>query len=272
MRSLMPIVIVLALLVQITSAQQRRWIRFQQGDQTRYGIVEGEQLRVIEGLPWKDHRLTEHTLELKDVTIATPTEPRLVLAAAYNFRSHLGEREAPTEPQFFWKTPQCLVPDGHAIVLPKGAENAHYEAELVLVIGKAVRNATLEEAEAAIFGYTCGNDVSERSWQQTDIQWWRAKASQTFGPVGPVIVSGVDWRSMRIQGLHNGKLVQNEAASDMLFSPAELVQFASRFVTLHPGDLIFTASPGKTEALSDGDSYQVRIEPIGMLTNPVRQK
>ena len=252
-----------------TPAEVHRWIRFDDAGVMRYGLVADDQVRVIEGAPWNDPRPTGRTISLQEVRVAVPTDPKIVLAAAYNFRSHLGEREAPTEPQFFWKTPQCLIADRQRIELPVGAGNAHYEAELVIVMGRTTRNATIEEAANAIFGYTCGNDISERTWQKTDVQWWRAKASRTFGPVGPVVVSGADWQSLRIQGLHNGRLVQDESASDMLFSPPELVQYASRFVTLRPGDLIFTASPGKTEALKPGDIYEVRIEPIGRLRNGV---
>ena len=256
-------------LTTAASAEVTHFVRFNDSGTMRYGVVDGDQVRVIDRAPWRPFQTTDRTVAFQAIRPAIPTEPSVVLGAAYNFRSHLGERQAPTEPQFFWKTPHSLIPHGQAIELPGGADNAHYEAELVLVIGRRIRNATLKEAEAAIFGYTCGNDVSERSWQKTDVQWWRAKGSRTFGPVGPVIVSGVDWKTLRIQGMHNGKLVQDEDASDMLFPPAQLVQYASRFVTLNPGDLIFTASPGLTTPLKPGDTYEVRIEPIGTLRNPV---
>ncbi len=263
-------VLIYVSLSMVVSAEVTHWIRFDDDGTLRYGIIEGEQVRIIDGLPWGDYRKSNRTVPRDEVKPTIPSSPTNVLGAAYNYRSHLGEKTAPTVPQFFWKTAQSLVADGEPIVLPPGAGNAHYEAELVIVIGKSVRDATLEQAAQAIFGYTCGNDVSERDWQKSDVQWWRAKASRTFGPVGPVIVSGVDWKQLRVQGLHNGKLSQDESASDMIFSPVELVQYASQFVTLQPGDLIFTAAPGATEALSPGDTFEVRIEPIGTLRNSVR--
>ena len=250
-------------------AEVVRWVRFNDAGTSRYGQVQGEQVQVIEGLPWSDHKTTKTVLERSNITPLVPTAPTNVLGAAYNFRSHLGEREAPKRPQFFWKTPQCLIADQQPIRLPIDAQDAHYEAELVIVISQQVANATESQAENAIFGFTCGNDVSERSWATGDIQWWRAKASRTFGPVGPEIVCGLDWKELRVQGKHNGELVQNESAADLIFSPVELVQYASRYVTLLPGDLIFTASPGSTAALRPGDTYEVVIEGVGTLQNPV---
>ncbi len=252
------------------AAEVTRWIRFDDAGTVRYGLVEGDVVRVIDGQPWSHYKKENRTLSLSDIRPLVPTEPKVVLAAALNYRSHLGERTAPTQPQFFWKTPHCLVAHGEPIRLPQDSHNVHYEAELVIVIGRTVENATLEEADTAIFGFTCGNDVSERDWAANDLQWWRAKAARSFGPVGPVIVTGLDWKTLRIRGLHNGKVVQDGSVSDLLFSPAKLVQFASRYVTLRPGDLIFTATPGKTQSLRPGDTYEVVIDGVGSLLNPVK--
>ncbi len=254
------------------SAQEKRFLRFDDAGSTRYGLIDGELVRVLDGPPWENPAVSSRTLTLSQVKPLVPTEPQIVLAAAYNFRSHLGTRTQPSQPQFFLKTPQCLIASGTPVRLPASAANAHYEAELVIVIGQAIENGTLAEATQAIFGFTCGNDVSERTWQETDVQWWRAKSSRTFGPVGPVIVSGLEWKSLRIRGVHNGNVAQDESAADMLFSPAELVQFASRYVALQPGDLVFTGSPGNTEPLRNGDVFEVQIDGIGKLSNPVIQE
>ena len=248
-----------------------RWVRVEHNGAPHYGRIEGDRVLLVDGAPWDDPRETGESIARESAKTLVPTTPRVVLGAAFNFRSHLGERKAPTKPEFFWKAPDSLVANGEAIALPDDARDAHYEAELVVVIGRETHNATLAEAGDAIFGYTCGNDVTERAWATSDVQWWRAKATRTFGPVGPEIVTGLDWRQLRITGKHNGKLVQDESAADMLFGPAELVAFASRYVTLRPGDLVFTASPGITSALRPGDVYEVRISGIAKLSNPVRR-
>lgn len=247
----------------------QRWVRFEDGGKPSYGLVTGEDVQIIAGEPWNNPQPTGRTLPTKDLVPLVPVQPQLVLGAAYNYRSHLADRTAPTKPQFFWKTPQCLLAHGQPIELPASALNAHFEAELVIVVGEKVEHATLDEAEAAIFGYTCGNDISERDWSLSDVQWWRAKASRTFGPLGPEIVSGLDWKTLRVRGIHNGVVAQDEAAADLLFSPAELLQHASQFVTLHPGDVIYTGSPGKTAALKSGDEFTVEINGVGTLRNPV---
>ncbi|MGL4513024.1 MAG: fumarylacetoacetate hydrolase family protein [Lacipirellulaceae bacterium] len=247
-----------------------RWLRFEHNGAATYGVVEQDGfVAVVEGEPWESPTKTGERVALSSVKPLVPTEPTNVLGGAFNFRSHLGERTAPTKPEFFWKPASCLIATGEAIALPSDATDAHYEAELVIVIGRRVEHATETEAAAAIFGYTCGNDVTERTWAKTDVQWWRAKATRTFGTVGPEIVTGLDWSKLRVQGVHNDRVAQDEAASDLLFSPAQIVAFASRYVTLLPGDLIYTGSPGATQPLRAGDTFEVRIEGVGSLVNPV---
>jgi 2-keto-4-pentenoate hydratase/2-oxohepta-3-ene-1,7-dioic acid hydratase in catechol pathway len=151
-----------------------------------------------------------------------------------------------------------------------GAANVHYEGELVVVIGKETKGVTASEAASCIFGYTCGNDVSERDWQKGDLQWWRAKGSDTFGPLGPAISVGLDYRNARLQTRVNGEVRQSQSLSDLLFDPATVVSHASRCVTLLPGDVIFTGTPGTTRALKPGDTVEVEIDGIGILRNVVR--
>jgi 2-keto-4-pentenoate hydratase/2-oxohepta-3-ene-1,7-dioic acid hydratase in catechol pathway len=193
-----------------------------------------------------------------------------VLAAALNYKSHLTGREAPKNPEFFFKPPSCLIASGEPIVMPPGSEDVHYEAEMVIVIGRRARNVSTEDALDHVLGVTCGNDVSARDWQEGDIQWWRAKGADTFGPVGPVIVSGLDYDNLELEGRLNGQVKQHANTNDLLFGVAQLVSFASRHVTLEPGDLIFTGAPGTTSQLSPGDVFEVEIKGVGVLTNPVK--
>ncbi len=186
-----------------------------------------------------------------------------------NFRSHLGNRPVPQKPELFWKPVSALLDPGEAIRIPADAKTVHSEGELVLVIGRKVKGVSRAEAEACIFGYTCGNDVSEREWQRADLQWWRAKGADTFAPLGPAIAAGLDWRRSRLETRINGTVQQSQILSDLIFDPPEIVSHASRAVTLLPGDVIYTGTPGTTGAIRPGDVVEVEIEGIGCLSNPV---
>jgi 2-keto-4-pentenoate hydratase/2-oxohepta-3-ene-1,7-dioic acid hydratase in catechol pathway len=180
--------------------------------------------------------------------------------------------EVPTRfqtPQVFFKTPSCLIADGENIVIPPGTKDVHYEAELVIVIGRTAKNVSEQDAPAHIFGVTAGNDVSARDWQKNDVQWWRAKGSDTFGPTGPFIATGINYDDLNVQLRVNGKTLQAERTSQLIHNVPALVSYISRYVTLHPGDLIFTGTSGKTTAIKPGDKVEVEIEGVGVLTNPV---
>src|SRR5690606_6224708 len=129
---------------------------------------------------------------------------------------------------------------------PSDAGPVHYEAEMVIVIGKRAKNVPREQAMDYVFGVTCGNDVSERFWQNDeqhkDVQWWRAKGSDTFGPCGPFILRGVDYDNLEMTLRQNGQVKQKENTRQMIHNVAAIVSFISRYVTLHPGDLIFTGT------------------------------
>jgi 2-keto-4-pentenoate hydratase/2-oxohepta-3-ene-1,7-dioic acid hydratase in catechol pathway len=172
-------------------------------------------------------------------------------------------------PQLFFKVPSCLIADGETIVIPPGTNEVHYEAELVIVIGRKAKNVTEQEAKDYILGVACGNDVSARDWQKGDVQWWRAKGSDTFGPVGPFIVSGIDYDNLAVRLRLNGEVKQEDNTNNLIHSIAQMVSFASRHVTLQPGDLIFTGTPGRTSAMKPGDKVEVEIEGVGKLINPV---
>jgi 2-keto-4-pentenoate hydratase/2-oxohepta-3-ene-1,7-dioic acid hydratase in catechol pathway len=207
-----------------------------------------------------------------DVQLLVPCQPNKIFAVGRNYRSHLGTRPAPLQPELFWKPVSALQDPGGPIVLPLLSTNVHFEGELVLVIGRRGKDLSLDEAKSAIFGVTCGNDVSEREWQSgatKDLQWWRAKGADTFAPCGPVIATGLDYDRLALSTRLNGKVVQQQSTSDLLFDCATVVSFASRFVTLEPGDLFYTGTPGHTSALAPGDLVEVEIEGVGVLSNRV---
>jgi len=251
-------------------AQQiTRYVRFRQGSAIRYGLLEGETIRELRGGLFDQRVETGARRKLSDVKLLWPCEPPKVLAVGLNYKSHLGDRPAPKQPELFWKAPSALVePEGN-IVIPQGAKNVHYEGELVVVMGRRAKNVTVAEAPNYIFGVTCGNDVSERDWQRGDLQWWRAKACDTFAPLGPVIAAGLDYPKSRLTLRLNGQVKQSQMISDLLFDVPTIVSFASRHVTLEPGDVIYTGTPGATSAMKPGDAVEVEIDGIGILRNKV---
>jgi 2-keto-4-pentenoate hydratase/2-oxohepta-3-ene-1,7-dioic acid hydratase in catechol pathway len=256
-----------------------RYVRYRSAAGAAYGIVEGDTVfEIAGGLFGARTRNGERTRtgthhKLQELHLLYPCEPGKILAVGLNYRSHLGGRPAPANPEMFYKPISALQDPGAPIVIPRDATNVHYEGELVLVIGRTVRNATLEEARAAIFGVTCGNDVSERNWQNgdsKDLQWWRAKGADTFAPLGPMIVAGLDNGNLALQTRLNGEVVQKQSTSDLIFDCPAIVRFVSNWVTLVPGDIIYTGTPGQTRKMSHGDVVEVEIEGIGVLRNPVQ--
>lgn len=250
-----------------------RYVRFRRGSTTAYGILDGSTVKQLRGGLFSNPQPTGNTYALSEVKLLYPCQPPKVLAVGLNYKSHLDGAALPSNPEIFYKPISALQNPGDAIVLPKDSTVVHYEGELVLVIGKRVRNASSEQARAAIFGVTCGNDVSERVWQngaRKDLQWWRAKGSDTFAPMGPVIARGLDYSKLLLQTRLNGKVVQKQYTSDLVFDGPAIVSFISRYVELVPGDVIYTGTPGKTDKMAPGDMVEVDIEGIGVLRSPVR--
>lgn len=249
-----------------------RFVRFEQNGSVSYGLVEGNQIRRIDGDVLGVWKQTDTMIPLADVKLLAPIEPNKVFAVGLNYRSHLGDRAMPQVPEIFLKLPTSIIGPEETIILPSDTEDVHYEGELVVVIGKRGRNIPKEKAAEYILGVTCGNDVSARQWQKNDLQWWRAKGSDTFGPCGPYLVSGIDYNDLQLELRHNGVTKQKQRTSDLIFTVADIISWISRRATLEPGDLIFTGTPGKTTALSDGDTVEVEIEHIGTLRNQVRRE
>ncbi len=246
-----------------------RFVRYEHGGGISYGRLDGDAIQPLAGDLFSSPTPSGEEIQLSDVRLLAPVEPSKVIAVGLNYQSHLGNSAGPTEPALFAKLPTSIIGPGEAIVLPRDSENVHYETELVIVIGKKAKNVSVQEAADYIFGVTCGNDVSARDWQRSDLQWFRAKASDTFGPIGPVIARGLDYDNLMIQGRVNGKTVQKQRTDDLIFSTADIVSFTSRYVTLLPGDVIFTGTPGRTSALNPGDVVEIEVEGVGILSNPV---
>lgn len=249
-----------------------KFARFQMGDTVAFGMVEGENIRQLHGDLFNGWEKTDSVYNLSEVKLLVPTQPSQVIAMAGNYKSHLpGQSIAPQFQivQPFFKSPSCLVPHEANIVLPADSQDVHFEAEMVIVIGKQARNVSRDDALDYVFGVTVGNDVSERVWQKSDVQWWRAKGSDTFGPTGPFIATGLDYDNLQLTLRVNGEVKQDESTAQQIHSVSALVSGISRYVTLKPGDLIFTGTPGKTSAIKPGDVVEVELEHVGVLRNPV---
>ena len=249
-----------------------KYIRYRTASTAAFGILDGETVREIRGGLFGEHGTTGTTLALSEVKLLYPCEPTKILCVGLNYKSHLGGRPQPTRPEIFYKPLSALQDPGGPIVTPRDATDLHYEGELVVVMGKQARNVTAEEAGSAIFGVTCGNDVSERNWQHgvgKDLQWWRAKGSDTFAPFGPIIATGADYGNLQLTTRLNGEVVQQQFTSDLIFDCASIVSWISQWLTLFPGDVIYTGTPGSTRKMSPGDVVQVELSGVGVLENPV---
>ena len=248
------------------------FVRFQQDHRSAYGTVHENKISELRGGLFDVPEYSGRELALEDVTLLAPCVPPKIVAVGLNYKSHLGARKMPENPEIFYKPVSSLQNPGGPIIIPEDAVDTHFEGELVVVIGKTVRSASRAEAEAAVFGVTCGNDISDRNWQSgaaKDLQWWRAKGCDTFGPLGPVIVTGLDYSDLALSTRVNGEVLQHQRTSDLIFDIPTVVGFISRYLTLVPGDVIYTGTPGNTQRLKPGDVVEVEIEGIGVLRNPV---
>jgi len=254
------------------------WCRFQAGGKVSYGIVEGETVTAVKGTPWGEHEITRTTHPLAAVKLLAPVVPGTFYCAGVNYRGHViamakkrvVEPKFPEKADIGYRSPNALIGQGDAIVKPKDAgDEFQYEAELVAVIGKAGRHVPRERALDHVFGFTIGNDVSERAWQRGDRTLWRAKDSDTFKPMGPWIVTGLDYKKMRTIVRLNGKVVEDFDTGDMIFDVSDFIAAMTKYVTIHPGDVIWMGTDGVPENMKPGDTCAIEITGLGTLRNPI---
>jgi 2-keto-4-pentenoate hydratase/2-oxohepta-3-ene-1,7-dioic acid hydratase in catechol pathway len=255
------------------------WCRFELGGRISYGIVEGETVTAVDGIPWGEHKVTAAKHALGAVKILAPLVPGTFYCAGVNYRNHvieMAKRRNIASPKFpdaadiGYRSPNAIIAAGEAIVKPRDAgEEFQYEAELVAVIGKKGRNVPKEKALEHVFGWTIGNDVSERAWQRGDRTLWRGKDADTFKPMGPWIVTGLDYRKMRTIVRLDGKVVEDFATGDMIFSVEDFIERMTKYVTIHPGDVIWMGTDGVPENMGPGQTCEIEITGIGKLSNPI---
>jgi 2-keto-4-pentenoate hydratase/2-oxohepta-3-ene-1,7-dioic acid hydratase in catechol pathway len=256
------------------------YVRFRDGDRTRYGILRGDEIEALKGDLFEDAAGSGEKLPLAKAALLAPvTRPGKILAAAVNYQSHAPsgsvitkQEEPPAIPQLFLKPSSSVIGPDDTIVLPDGARRVDAEGELVAVIGKPCRSVSVEDALDYVFGYTCGNDVSARHWQRDDLQWWRAKGADTFSPLGPAIATDLNPSNLDLRTRVNGEERQATNTGAMVHSVAALISFASEVCTLEVGDLVFSGTPGETPTLNDGDTVEVEISGVGVLRNSVARR
>jgi len=241
-----------------------------------FGVVEGspEGLIVaeIDGHPFGEIRFTGQRWALPDVRLFSPILPSKVVCVGRNYADHAAEHgsDVPSEPLLFLKPSTSVIGPHDAIRRPPQSRQVEHEAELAVVIGApGARRVDRAGAARAVFGYTCGNDVTARDLQRTDGQWTRAKGFDSFCPLGPWIVTGLDIADLEIRCEVGEEVRQLGRTKDMVFDVTTLVSYASHVMTLLPGDVLLTGTPAGVGPLLAGETVTVSIEGIGQLTNPV---
>lgn len=235
---------------------------------TSTAVIKGRTAHLVNGNVFGTLEPTGETAPLSRVQFLPPTAPTKIVAMALNYYSHAGARK-PDVPMPFLKVPSSLVGHGGAIVQPPDSKNLHPEAELVIVMGRRASKISEAQVNDYIFGYTCGNDVSERDWQRNDIQWWRAKSADTFSAVGPWIETTPPKQPFVVIGKINDHVQQEADSNDLIYTIEECISYISKFMTLERGDLVFLGTNGQTAAMKPGDVAHVEIPGVGTLSNPV---
>ncbi|MEO3975816.1 fumarylacetoacetate hydrolase family protein [Streptomyces sp. CAU 1734] len=249
-----------------------RFVRYEYLEQVRYGRVTGAVVEVLTGDPVSGSATpTGESVALREVTLLAPVVPGKILAVGRNYADHIAEMGmgTPTVPRLFFKPPSAVIGPGELIRHPVQSQQVEHEAELAVVIGRTARDVPAADALSRVFGYTCANDVTARDIQRADGQPSWAKAFDTFCPLGPWIVPGLDPAALEIMCTVNGQERQRSHTSLLLTSVAELIAHITAAVTLEPGDVILTGTPAGVGAIVPGDEVAVTISGIGTLLNRV---
>ena len=246
--------------------------RFQKGEDIFYAkVVDGEIFR-LRGDVFGSPSFERKPIKLKGVRTLTPVVPSKIIAVGLNYADHAREtnKPLPKEPLFWIKASTSLLADGGKIEIPFANHRTDYEAELAIVIGRRVRNVTPAAAARYILGYTSAQDISDRTIQNGESQWTRAKSFDTFTPLGPYIETKIDPHDLTIQLFQNGQLRQNSNTNQLIFDCYKIVSFVSTNMTLLPGDVILTGTPAGVGPIQSGDQLEVRIQGLAPLVNTVK--
>ena len=252
-------------------AEQKRFVRFLHDGRWRYGLHTSKGVTPLAGSIFSGWERSGRPLPLARVRLGPPCRPGKIVAVGVNYRGHAREmgHDLPADPKIFLKPGTAVIGPGEDIRYPSMASRVDFEAELGIVIGKRSRDVPAERAMEHVLGCACFNDVTARDLQKKDGQWTRAKSFDTFAPLGPAIVTGVDPSNLLVESWLNGKRKQSASTADLLFSVPELVSFISRVMTLLPGDVIATGTPAGIGPMVPGDRIEIRVGGVGSLSNQV---
>ena len=250
-----------------------RYCRFSHASHTSYGILKDDRVETLTAAPWAGGQPTGNVFAVNEIRLLAPVVPGKIIGLARTYPDHAAElgNPIPREPLMFLKPPSAVIGPDENILVPPNVGRVDYEGELALVIGR--RCARLREDESAldyIFGFTCVNDVTARDLQKAEGHFTRAKAFDTFCPIGPLVVTGLDPKQLVVESYVNGERRQRGAVGEMIFSLDAIIRSIAAVMTLEPGDVISTGTPPGVGPLKPGDTVEVAIEGIGRLRNPVK--
>jgi len=247
-----------------------RWLRYSLAGTIRFGMLDdNDRITPVAGDPFGGYDPLAQRLRLDDVTLEVPVIPSTFYCVGLNYTRHINSEglKIPTKPDVGYRANNALLAHGCEVRMPADACRVHYEGELVVVIGKKARNIGVDEAASCIFGYTIGNDVSERNWQASDRTFWRAKNTDTFKPMGPWISTEADLPNMQTTVRVNGEVTTQFATADMLFGVEAFISTMSRYLTLYPGDILWMGTDGTSPDLRHDDEVEISLTGLGALRN-----
>lgn len=250
-------------------------VRFSHRDSIHYGVFDpaDDFYRLLTGNIYERYEITDRRVRCEDAVLLPPVSPRIIIGLGRNYHSHVEEMgvEQPDRPAIFFKPAGSMIGHLDPVVIPSWAGRVDYEGELGVVIGKLMKDVSVKDVDACIFGCTCFNDVTERNIGSSGlINQDISKCCDTFGPCGPWISTDVDPDDAELRTILNGKIVQHDNTANTVFTTRRILSEISSFMTLMPGDLVITGTPGGIGPLQPGDVVEVEVSGVGRLRNPVQ--
>ena len=244
---------------------------FKSGNDFFYGEVSGEDVQVLAKPYWIDIQPTGEVRKLASLGVDLPVAPSKLIAVGLNYADHIAEmKRTPLGTPLIWfKAPSSLLPDKGNIGIAFPEHQTDFETELAIVVGVRAKNVSAEQAPAFVFGYSIGLDISDRDLQKSEKQFGRCKSFDTYTPIGPFVYTDVDVSDLPLELRQNGEVRQQARTSQMIYSVAEIVSFASQSLTLMPGDVILTGTPSGVGPIRAGDELEARIDNWPTLRNRV---
>jgi 2-keto-4-pentenoate hydratase/2-oxohepta-3-ene-1,7-dioic acid hydratase in catechol pathway len=235
---------------------------FESGSEFFYGEIRGEDVHVLAGPYWIDIQSTGDVRKLASLDIGLPVAPSKLIAVGLNYADHIAEmKRTPLGTPLIWfKAPSSLLSHNGKIEIAFPEHQTDFETELTLVVGRRAKNVSIEQAPDFVFGYTIGLDISDRDLQKSEKQFGRCKSFDTYTPIGPFVYADIDVNDLPVELRQNGEVRQKARTSQMIYSVAQIISFASQSLTLMPGDVILTGTPSGVGPIRAGDELEARID------------